>query len=195
MVEAALNLVRQKGAEALTARELADELGCSARPIFTAFENMEDLKNEVRKAAHQLIHDYANESLEYSQSFKRMGMEIILFASREPNLFKMIFMSSSNRPISFSELFRLRTGHDTTFEDVISEEYSITTRQARYIFEHMWIYTYGIGVLSALNQCHFSEEELSNLLGGEFLSLLDYVRNNDIDRQLEIPEKVMAQYV
>ena len=189
MVEAGLELVRQKGAEALTARELADVLGCSARPIFTAFENMEELRGEVKKAAHKLISNYANEAMEYDPPFKKAGMQIILFASREPNLFKMIFMSSSDKPTSFDEVFSEHTGNNK-FEEVISKAYSLSSKQARYLFEHMWIYTYGISVLCALNQCNFSDAELSNLLGVEFLSLLDYVRNNNIEKQLELPERV-----
>ena len=189
MVEAGLELVRQKGAEALTARELADVLGCSARPIFTAFENMEELRGEVKKAAHKLISNYANEAMEYDPPFKKAGMQIILFASREPNLFKMIFMSSSDKPTSFDEVFSAHTGNNK-FEEVISKAYSLSSKQARYLFEHMWIYTYGISVLCALNQCNFSDAELSNLLGVEFLSLLDYVRNNNIEKQLELPERV-----
>lgn len=192
MVEAALDLVRQKGAEALTARELADTLGCSARPIFTAFENMDDLKGEVRKAAESLIRSYSEESMQYTPPFKKMGMQIILFASREPNLFKMIFMSAPDTATSFSELFRQRMGGNNRFEEVLADIYSVTPKQARYIFEHMWIFTYGIGVLSAMKLCQFSEEELSNRLGIEFFSLLDYVRNEDFDRDYEIPEKVMA---
>ena len=189
MVEAGLELVRQKGAEALTARELADVLGCSARPIFTAFENMEELRGEVKKAAHKLISNYANEAMEYDPPFKKAGMQIILFASREPNLFKMIFMSSSDKPTSFDEVFSAHTGNNK-FEEVISKAYSLSSKEARYLFEHMWIYTYGISVLCALNQCNFSDAELSNLLGVEFLSLLDYVRNNNIEKQLELPERV-----
>ena len=189
MVEAGLELVRQKGAEALTARELADVLGCSARPIFTAFENMEELRGEVKKAAHKLISNYANEAMEYDPPFKKAGMQIILFASREPNLFKMIFMSSSDKPTSFDEVFSAHTGNNK-FEEVISKAYSLSSKEARYLFEHMWIYTYGISVLCALNQCNFSDAELSNLLGVEYLSLLDYVRNNNIEKQLELPERV-----
>ena len=189
MVEAGLELVRQKGAEALTARELADVLGCSARPIFTAFENMEELRGEVKKAAHKLISNYANEAMEYDPPFKKAGMQIILFASREPNLFKMIFMSSSDKPTSFDEVFSAHTSNNK-FEEVISKAYSLSSKEARYLFEHMWIYTYGISVLCALNQCNFSDAELSNLLGVEFLSLLDYVRNNNIEKQLELPERV-----
>ena len=150
---------------------------------------MEELRGEVKKAAHKLISNYANEAMEYDPPFKKAGMQIILFASREPNLFKMIFMSSSDKPTSFDEVFSAHTGNNK-FEEVISKAYSLSSKEARYLFEHMWIYTYGISVLCALNQCNFSDAELSNLLGVEFLSLLDYVRNNNIEKQLELPERV-----
>ncbi|RKM54074.1 TetR/AcrR family transcriptional regulator [Butyrivibrio sp. X503] len=191
MVDAGLELVRQKGADALTARELADVLGCSARPIFTAFENMDELRSEVKKAARMLVSSYANEAMKFDPPFKKAGMQIILFASREPNLFKMIFMSSFDKPTSFDEVF---SSHivDNKFEEVISNVYSLSSKQARYLFEHMWIYTYGISVLCALNQCNFSDAELSNLLGAEFLSLLEYVRNNNLERQLDPPERVKS---
>ena len=51
IVQAALALVSEKGAEALTARELGMRLGSSARPIFTVFKGMEELQGEVRDAA------------------------------------------------------------------------------------------------------------------------------------------------
>ena len=48
IVEKALELVAQGGEEALTARDLGQRLGSSARPIFTVFKNMEELQGEVR---------------------------------------------------------------------------------------------------------------------------------------------------
>ena len=41
IIEAALNIVRTDGYEALTSRALGIYLGSSARPIFTVFKNME----------------------------------------------------------------------------------------------------------------------------------------------------------
>lgn len=41
IVAAALQVVRTRGLEALTTREIAAELGTSTRPIFTYFESME----------------------------------------------------------------------------------------------------------------------------------------------------------
>ena len=44
VVKVALDMVREQGVDSLTARDLGAKLGTSSRPIFTAFENMEDLK-------------------------------------------------------------------------------------------------------------------------------------------------------
>ena len=46
IIEAALNIVRADGYEALTSRALGTYLGSSARPIFTVFKNMEEVQQE-----------------------------------------------------------------------------------------------------------------------------------------------------
>ena len=46
IVAAALQVVSERGKEALSAREVAAVLGSSARPIFTVFSNMEELQQE-----------------------------------------------------------------------------------------------------------------------------------------------------
>ena len=48
IIAAALDLVRAKGMEGLTARELGQRLGSSARPIFTVFSSMEEVQDAVR---------------------------------------------------------------------------------------------------------------------------------------------------
>ena len=51
IVQAALKIVSEKGVEALTAKELGQALGSSARPIFTVFKNMKEVQDQVRAAA------------------------------------------------------------------------------------------------------------------------------------------------
>ena len=51
IVRAALTLVRTEGFDALTARALGAKLGSSARPIFTVFQNMEEVQQAVMDAA------------------------------------------------------------------------------------------------------------------------------------------------
>ena len=63
IVAAALQVVRTRGLEALTTREIAAELGTSTRPIFTYFESMEQVRAEVRKAAEKIYLDTIEEGL------------------------------------------------------------------------------------------------------------------------------------
>ena len=47
IVRAALKVVREQGIDAVTAREVAKELGVSPRPIFTYYDTMEQLRSDV----------------------------------------------------------------------------------------------------------------------------------------------------
>ena len=43
MIDAALDIVREKGIDALTSRELGARMGCSTRPMFTFFSTVNEL--------------------------------------------------------------------------------------------------------------------------------------------------------
>ena len=55
IVSTALEITRENGLGAVTARELGTRLKSSARPIFTVFENMEEVNKEVVKAAREVL--------------------------------------------------------------------------------------------------------------------------------------------
>ena len=58
----AFNMVKEKGYDMLTARDLAKKLGTSTRPIFTAFENMDALKKEIIYKSAELFKKYKKHS-------------------------------------------------------------------------------------------------------------------------------------
>ena len=47
IINAAFEITRRDGFDALTARSLAAELGSSPRPIFTVFSGMEEVQSAV----------------------------------------------------------------------------------------------------------------------------------------------------
>ena len=53
IIRAALDITRESGPEALTARSLAARLDCSAKPIFGLFRSMDEVQQEVLKAGYQ----------------------------------------------------------------------------------------------------------------------------------------------
>ena len=46
VIKAGYQIIKERGKDNLTARFLAASLNCAISPIFTLFENMEELKND-----------------------------------------------------------------------------------------------------------------------------------------------------
>ena len=101
IVEAALDLVSRRGPEALTARNLGERLGSSARPIFTVFQGMDELRQEVRAAAMARFASYADRAPADVPEFKRAGVQMLLFAQEEPRLYQLLFVNGSREAASF----------------------------------------------------------------------------------------------
>ena len=59
ITEIALGIVAESGVESLNARSLAEAMGTSTRPIFTAFRNMEELESAVRESAMKVFGQFA----------------------------------------------------------------------------------------------------------------------------------------
>ena len=73
MVAAGVELVREKGMEAVTARSIAEKLGVSTQPVFTCFSTMEEVRREIRAAAEKRYVDYAMEGLKEPVPFFGFG--------------------------------------------------------------------------------------------------------------------------
>ena len=88
MVEAALRVVRAKGAGGLTAKNIGDELGTSTQPIFTAFGSMDGIKTAVYAAAVDVYDRYTHAGLQEDIPFLGVGKQYIRFAREEPELYR-----------------------------------------------------------------------------------------------------------
>ena len=187
IVAAALELVSKRGMEALTARDLAACMGSSARPVFTVFKSMEELQREVRKAAMQRFARFAEKAIHYTPAFKQFGMQMILFAMEEPKLYQLLFMTENAQARSFDDVFVELGETAVVCMEVIQRDYGLTEREAKALFQQVWIYTFGLGALCAARVCHFSEEEIIELLGREFVSMLIYIKSGKLEQRTVQP--------
>ena len=85
IVSSALELVREQGMEALTARGLGEKLGASSKPIFSWFRSMEQVQAAVMEAADQVYQTYLKSGMQEGKypPFKAAGMAYIRFAKEE----------------------------------------------------------------------------------------------------------------
>lgn len=172
IVKAALEIVRQQGAQALTARSLGDKLGSSARPIFTVFASMDEVQQAVKEAAKSLYKQYIERGLSEALAFKGVGTQYILFSINEPKLFQLLFMTEQSCVPDLSSVLPLI---DDNYEKIllsIRQGYGFDNPAAEKLYHHLWIYSHGIATLCATKMCRFTGEEIGQMMTDVFVSLL-----------------------
>lgn len=187
IIAAALDIVSKKGAEALTARELAGKLHTSTRPIFTAFQSMEEVLTEVRNAARKKFDGYMQKAPLYTPAIKKIGMQVLLFSMEEPKLFEFLFMENPGAPHQLGEGFLSGDNAAKRSVEIIQKDYGLTYEQSRTLFHHIWIFTFGIGTLCATGMCKFSSEQLNELLGQDFMAMLNYIKSGKANNTTVFP--------
>ena len=189
IVAAALELVSEKGIEALTARELGVRLGSSARPIFTVFNSMEEVQEEVRAAALKRFESYAEKAMHYTPVFKQVGIQMMLFAMEEPKLYQLVYMSENAGATDFEGIVERLGDMAQLCVDVIQRDYGLSENDAKALFEHVWIYTFGIGALCATGMCRFSQDEIIQMLGQDFMAMLFYAKSGRMHMPTPVPKR------
>lgn len=178
ITEAALDIIREEGIGSLTARALGKKLGSSVCPIFTVFENMEEVQLAVKKAAKDLYGEYVKKGLEETPAFKGVGMRYIRFAIREPKLFQLLFMSEQPQKPTVVNVLPVI---DENYPEIllsVQNSFDLQKDDAEKLYRHLWIYTHGIAVLCATNMCTFTPEEMSKMLTEVRISVLNEIKGD-----------------
>ena len=176
IVSAALDIVSRDGIEALTAKELGAALGASARPIFTVFNSMKEVQDEVRSAAMHRFESFSERKPDMPL-FKQVGMQMVLFGLKEPKLYQLLFMQEHCNAVSFDDVFGELGPTAGACIALIRDEYGMSEDEAKLLFENVWIYTFGVGALCAMRVCRFSEEKLAEMLSVEFRAMMLLVKS------------------
>lgn len=168
IVQAAVELCRTKGVEAIHARTLGEQLHCSTQPIFSHFQTIEEVKQEVLKEANRLYQGYLQAERDNGKypPYKAFGMGYIRFAKEEKKLFSLLFMrdrSQEGQPEKAEEmpavLSLLQSG--TSFSEETAQKFHL----------EMWIYVHGIASMMATSYLDLEEDTISALISDAYLGI------------------------
>ena len=177
IIRAAFELAREKGIESVVARELGKRLGTSSSPIFTAFKNMDEVQQEVRAFALKEFEDCVGDALNYSPAFKYVGMKMIEFAMREPKLIQLIYMREREDSMSYEDMVVSLGDTMEVCIQIMQRDYGINRKEAELLFRQTWLHTFSICALVANRVCHFSAEEISEILSASFQGTLQLIKS------------------
>lgn len=161
IIESAVGIIRKKGMEALSVRNIAADLGCSTQPVFSNFRTMEELKAAAVEAADALYQSYVRTEISRGEfpPYKASGMAYIRFAREERELFRLLFM-------------RNRTGEkiDETTEgiegllDILQQNAGLSREDAFLFHLEMWVYVHGIATMIATSYLEWDSRIISRML-------------------------------
>lgn len=183
IISAALGVVSSNGIHALTAKSLGNALHTSATPIFTVFSSMQEVANAVKAAAMARFESYAHKTGADMPIFKQVGMQMVLFAKEEPQLYQLVFMSQNSNVKSFADIYAHLGGVADECLNTIQKDYGLSIEAAQALFEHLWIHTYGIATLCATGMCDFTQEEISKMLTTDFSAMMGLLKSKGEARQ------------
>lgn len=176
IIEAAFEIVRKEGMEALNMRSVAKKCKCSTQPIYLSFKGADELKAEVSKRGYEEFTKFiANEmaSGKYPE-YKGIGMGYVRFAAEEPELFKHLFM-------------RRRDGEATDYEKfsydqsamVIMKNYGLYKNDAEVLHAEMWVFVHGIATMLVTKYMEWDWETVSKMLSDVYLGLTERIKKGE----------------
>lgn len=183
-------MVREKGPECINARDLGDYMGCSSRPLFTAFRNMDELIDAVRMEASARFLDSvraARDAKSAGPAAKRMGMCIVRYAQTEPNLYKFIHWTG-RKMFDVEELSRIMATQYQT-------DYQLSDEDAKSFFDHMMIFNMGLCSLITNGMRQFAQGEVERILLEQFSATLAYYKSGkrNIEGKIQTPPSPLRE--
>ena len=152
---AAFNMTREQGVTEVTARKLAAYGGFSTQPIFRNYKNMEECLNDVYEDTLQFFDKFYEDYPKGSRiPFVNLGMCYIAFATKEPNLFKFLFMTKNTHDMNLYTMLNGRTGAVKLEMAKAKEE---GAKQPEQIFMKMWMLIHGAACMTITGDYDLTE--------------------------------------
>ena len=180
IIDAAIGITRAHGIDAVTARSIAKELGCSVKPIFTAFDNMDDAIEATVERARSIFTEFMQKPYE-KLSFMRIGLRWIDFARTEPNHYKLLFVPSARgaRLTTPLNVFMNFEGLTEKIVPIVASEFGLSGDKAYRLYNQMIIHAHGMACILVSGQTDFTEQSIREIFSETVESLVGYYKKSE----------------
>ncbi len=179
LLDAAFNLLRRSGEEAVNIRAVAAEAGCSTQPVMSHFPTAGALKEALYAMADGYHSQFIMpEDLQDENPMLGIGLRYIRFAAEEPQLFRFLFQSDR---LGTEDVANLT--HNEGLKPLLgmlSREAGITEAQAEEAFAAIYYVTHGIASLLANNAMQYDEAYCTGMLSAVFFGVIGAMKGGAV---------------
>ncbi len=124
---------------------------------------MEGLKEAVVKRGFEIYGVFIEEGLKEEKGFKGVGKAYIRFARREPNLFRLLFMSAKK-----GAAFPSADPNAPRISAAAAAASELNKEKSEKLYLEMWIFVHGIASMIVTDTAEFTEEQIDCMLTDAF---------------------------
>ena len=171
IVDAALEIFRAEGFDAVTSRRVAFKLGCSTQPIYFEYKNMDELKNDIVKKVvgqlNEIFSSVSNEGKEEPDEFvyRSFGLSFLKFVQADPFVFRQIYIVDGKIGRQVDNL------RMPIILDILENKYGYKKETALAIHKMASCSLMGLAVFVSSGYKKISEDEMQKNLGILFASI------------------------
>lgn len=166
ILNAALDVVREGGSEALGTRAVARKLGVSTQPVCSQFFSIDELIKATYDEAVACYNRRVEQAMKGSdRPYRASGLAYIAFAREEPQLFRWMFMR---------DRVKNPTEDPTESEPyvaILQKTLGLSHENALLFYLEMWTVVHGIATMVATSYFQWDEETISRVLTDFYLGL------------------------
>jgi AcrR family transcriptional regulator len=148
IIEAAFELVREKGWPAVTTRAIAKKMGSSTMPIYSHVRSLDELEKEIRLKARALLKEFQQRSYT-EQVLLNLALGYIVFARDEKMLFRFLYLDKPDSydledEASMKDSFLAEFGEES---EEGKELAGMKKSGQEAVVKYTWIFTHGLAML------------------------------------------------
>lgn len=157
IVDAALEVAKEAGAENINARTVSNKLNCSTQPIMYHFATI----GELKKAVYAKLNCYHTEYLMNVRNPQKgvmlgIGLNYIRFAIEEPHLFRFLFQSGFAVENNLLEM--IDSAELIPVLSAMQEAAGMSMEQTKKVFLTIFLFVHGYASIIANNSLEYDEE-------------------------------------
>ena len=162
IINAAVEVARHSGFEAINVRTVSGQLHCSTQPVMYHFSTIENLKRAVYRQVDHLHSEYMMYTLPGQDPILGIGMNYIRFAVEEPQLFRFLFQSGYAEEKSLLEM--VDSEELVPVLAAMQEGTRLSMQKTRDVFITVALFAHGYASIIANNHLEFDEKLIAEHL-------------------------------
>ena len=181
IIDAAIEIARQRGYESINARTVSERLHCSTQPVMYHFSTIDAMKRAAYARVDHLHSEYLMTIMPQQDPILAIGLNYIRFAVEEPRLFR--FLSQSGYAAEHSLLEMMDSEELIPVLTAMQEGAGLSMEKTKQVFLTVALFAYGYASIIANNGLEYNEKlvakHLERAWNGAFLMAAQEEREHE----------------